>query len=173
MEQKNFQIQNEDTINLRAELDKYLHYWKAFIVCTLVSIVLAFIYLRYSTAIYRSTATIMIKDNKNSGISAELAAFEDLGIIGGNSANNPDNEVEIIKSRKIIGYVVDSLKLTIQYYGVGKVKNSELYTNSPIVLDLRLKKSKPLDTIFYVNVFNDTNYELLKNYRKKISSLKL
>ena len=34
----------------------------------------------------------MIKDNKQSGISAELAAFEDLGIIGGGSANNPDNE---------------------------------------------------------------------------------
>ena len=53
----------------------------------------------------------MIEDNKQAGVSTELAAFEDLGIIGGGSANNPENEVEIIKSRKIIGRVLDSLNL--------------------------------------------------------------
>ena len=70
----------------------------------------------------------MIKDNQKSGISKELAAFEDLGIVGG-SANNTDNEIEILKSRKIIGAVVDALHLNTVYYTKGRIKTSELYGN--------------------------------------------
>ena len=104
MQEQGIHFEKEDSINLREEFEKYLHYWKIFLASTLLALIIAFLFLRYSIPIYNSSASIMIKDNKNSGISTELAAFEDLGIIGGASANNPDNEIEIIKSRKIIGY---------------------------------------------------------------------
>ena len=113
MENLNTTQYNEGGLNLRAELDKYLRYWPSFMIFGVLALLIAFIYLRYATPVYSASATIMIKDNKNSGISTELAAFEDLGIIGGSSSNNPENEIEIIKSRKIIGYVVDSLNLQI------------------------------------------------------------
>ena len=72
--------------------------------------------LRYSTPKYSASTSIMIKDNQKSGISKELEAFKDMGIVGGGSTNNTDNEIEILKSRKIIGNVVDSLNLTISYF---------------------------------------------------------
>ena len=90
-------VNNTDTINIREELEKYLIHWKWFVVGALLSFLMAFIYLRYSTSQYNAAATILIKDNNKSGISAELAAFEDLGIIGGGSTNNTDNEIEILK----------------------------------------------------------------------------
>ena len=109
-----------DTINIREELEKYLIHWKWFLVGVVLSISLAFIYLRYTIPQYKATSSILIKDNQKSGISAELAAFEDLGIVGG-SANNADNEIEILKSRKIIGRVIDTLQLDIEYYTQGRV----------------------------------------------------
>ena len=87
----------EETINIREEVEKYLFYWKWFVLTAIIALSLAFVYLRYTTPIYTATASIMIKDNQKSGISAELAAFEDLGIIGGGSANNPVNEIQILK----------------------------------------------------------------------------
>jgi tyrosine-protein kinase Etk/Wzc len=124
-----------DTINIREELEKYWVHWKWFVFGGVMALAIAFTYLRYVTAQYSAFASIMIKDNSKSGISAELAAFEDLGIIGGGSANNTDNEIEILKSRKIIGNVVDSLDLTTSYFFEGRIKRSELYNQSPIFLE--------------------------------------
>ena len=118
-----FQDEN-DTINIRTEIEKYLRHWKWFFLGIIISLGVAFLYLRYSTPQYSASASIMIKDNQKSGISAELAAFEDLGIIGGGSANNPENEIEILKSRKIIGNVVDSLHLGVSYFISGLVIES-------------------------------------------------
>jgi tyrosine-protein kinase Etk/Wzc len=105
----NQEFESNDTINLRDELGKYLTHWKWFVIGAILALIGAYMYLRYTTTQYSAITSIMIKDNQKSGISAELAAFEDLGIIGGGSANNPDNEIEILKSRKIIGNVVDVL----------------------------------------------------------------
>jgi tyrosine-protein kinase Etk/Wzc len=121
----------------------------------LISFISAFVFLRYSSPSYRASATIMIKDNKNSGISAELAAFEDLGIIGGSSANNPENEIEILKSRKIIGYVVDSLNMDVSYFVRGRLKNTEIYDKSPLKINFSYKNTeKKIETFFSVIILN-------------------
>ncbi len=86
------QIEDNDAINIRAELEKYIIHWKWFLMGVIIALVGAFLYLRYSTPKYTASTTILIKDDKKSGISAELEAFKDLGIIGG-SSNNIDNEI--------------------------------------------------------------------------------
>ncbi len=160
----NQQTENNNAIDLRDQIERYLTHWKWFLSGAIISIILAFLYLRYVTPKYIATATIMIKDNKKSGISAELAAFEDLGIIGGRSSNNPDNEIEIIKSRKILGDVVTELNLNIQYIKEGRVKNSELYNTSPIKFNINnplsidnLESSK----VFIIKFKSETEFKIL------------
>ena len=104
-------MEEKDNIDIKEQILNYFVHWRLFFVGGLISVLGAFIFLRYTTPTYKIVASIMIKDNNQSGISTELAAFEDLGIIGGGSANNPENEIEIIQSRKIIGRVIDSLNL--------------------------------------------------------------
>jgi uncharacterized protein involved in exopolysaccharide biosynthesis len=135
------QFQDTDTINIREELEKYIIHWKWFLLGGVLALLLAFVYLRYSTPKYKATTSIMIKDNQKSGISKELEAFKDMGIVGGGSTNNTDNEIEILKSRKVIGNVVDSLSLTISYLSEGRVKKSEVYKKSPFVLKF-IEKNK-------------------------------
>tara|TARA_R110001632_G_scaffold63318_2_gene151380 strand:+ start:32333 stop:34717 length:2385 start_codon:yes stop_codon:yes gene_type:complete len=167
-----FQDEN-DTINIRTEIEKYLMHWKWFLLGIIISLGLAFLYLRYSTPEYSASASIMIKDNQKSGISAELAAFEDLGIIGGGSANNTDNEIEILKSRKIIGNVVDSLHLGVSYFVSGRVIESEVYKlSSPIKVNF-IKKDSALitkDTLFTINILDPLNFELKNTEGEFISS---
>ncbi|MGB0880958.1 MAG: Wzz/FepE/Etk N-terminal domain-containing protein, partial [Polaribacter sp.] len=123
----------KDTVNIREEIEKYLLYWKWFVLGIFLSLLFAYLYIRYITPKYNVTTSIMIKDNQKSGISKEFEAFKDLGIIGGSSSNNPDNEIEILKSRKIIGNTIDTLDLNISYFVDGIVKRGELYgEKSPI-----------------------------------------
>jgi capsular exopolysaccharide synthesis family protein len=136
-------ISDNDTLNIRDEIEKYLVYWKWFLLFTVLSVSMAFLYLRYATPQYSATTTILIKDNNKSGISTELAAFEDLGIVGGSSSNNPDNEIEILKSRRVIGRVIDSLNFDVSYFVEGRLKLIEVYKRSPVLFTF-LKKDTGL-----------------------------
>ncbi|TXD48915.1 GumC family protein [Polaribacter sp. IC073] len=162
-------IEENDTLNIREELEKYLFHWKWFLVGGVLALLVAYIYLRYTPAQYTASTTILIKDNQKSGISKELEAFKDMGIVGGGSSNNTDNEIEIIKSRKIIGQVVDSLNLDINYFVEGRVIKSEIYTNKPIRFQFLSKESKFLarDTVFIVSQKNAQQYSF-KNVADEI-----
>lgn len=121
--------------NLREQLNVYLHYWPWFILSIIIMLGASFLYLRYSTPIYDTRATILIKDEKNSAIS-ELAAFQDLGLTGSLSPSGFENEIQILKSKSITERVVRELNLNVQYFSKGKVRDSELYENVPFQVQI-------------------------------------
>ncbi|WP_334058750.1 GumC family protein [Polaribacter sp. P097] len=157
-----FQNEDTDTINIREEVEKYFRYWRWFLLGVILAITIAFMYLRYSTPSYSVSSTIMIKDNQKSGISDELKAVADLGIVGTGSTNNTDNEIYIIKSRKIIGNVIDSLALTTKYFVEGRVKQTEVYLDAPIRLEFidRNQDFELTDTTFIVQILDAKNFNL-------------
>jgi len=158
----NSQFDESETINIREELEKYLIHWKWFLAGIILSLAMAFLYLRYSTPQYSAKSVILIKENKNGGISAELKAFEDLGILGG-STNNIDNEIEIIKSRKIIGDVIKKLNYNISYFSEGRVIGMEIYDkHSPVIVKFKKKDSLfyEVDTTFTINIISKDRIEL-------------
>ena len=155
-------IINNDSLNIREEIEKYLIHWKWFLFFLLLSLTVAYTFLRYATPQYSASTSILIKDNNKSGISAELAAFEDLGIVGGGSSNNTDNEIEILKSRKIIGSVIDTLDLFTTYFVEGRVKKTEVYNDNPIKINFisRNKMEQMKDTSFVVSILSNGKFEL-------------
>lgn len=177
-------FEEKSSINIREEIDKYRIYWVWFVIGLFVALFLAFFYIKYYTPQYSASAFIMIKDNMKSGISEELKAVSDLGIVGTGSTNNPENEIFIIKSRKIVGSMVDSLELNISYFEKGAVNTYETYNNSSIKMHF-LKKDAlyhSLDTAFMVSFLDDnklqlksTDEEVLKdvNFDEVIDSKKI
>lgn len=166
---KDFQEFNEETlfednynIDIRQEIGKYLKYWRWFLVAVVIAFFAAFFYMKYTPKQYSASAYIMIKDNLKSGISDELKAVSDLGIVGTSSTNNPENEIFIIKSRKIVGKMVDSLELNISYFKEGNINTIEAYNNARIKLQF-LKKDElyhAIDTAFIVAFSADNKLEL-------------
>lgn len=164
-------IDNNDTLNIREEVEKYIIHWKWFLLFTVLSLTTAYLFLRYTTPQYSASTSILIKDNNKSGISAELAAFEDLGIVGGGSSNNTDNEIEILKSRKIIGSVIDSLNFDVSYFTEGRVKQVEVYKKSPINFTF-IKKDSVLffkDTLISISISNNRKF-ILKDGEGNVQS---
>ena len=164
-------IEENDTLNIREEIEKYLSHWKWFALGVVLSLFVAYVYLRYATPQYSATSLIMIKDNQKSSLSTELEAFEDLGIIGG-GGNNPDNEIEILKSRKIIGNAIDTLDLNTSYFIEGIIKRVELYKESPIKIHYTSKSPLFEDTsIFYtVSIISEDTFELKDDIENVLTS---
>ena len=118
-------------VNLREQLDKYVVHWKWFVLSSVLCLIFAFLYLRYTTPSYEASTSILVKDEKKGGMLSELSAFSDLGLSGG-SVNNVDNEIEILKSRTLVESTVRQLNLNVNLLVEGNVVDRDIYGVSPV-----------------------------------------
>ncbi|MDT0642294.1 polysaccharide biosynthesis tyrosine autokinase [Zunongwangia sp. F363] len=126
----------EEEINLREELEKYLKYWPWFVLGVIICVAAAFAYLKFSIPTYSTTASIIIKDEDSKSPSSEMAAFADLGLLNGMGTNSIENEIGILKSRRMMANVTRALDLNIRYFEDVGIKTIELYSKSPFIVQV-------------------------------------
>jgi len=130
---KNTDMEEKETNMSQQILSKYLPYWPLFLLFALLALVAAYAYLRYATPIYESSATMIIKDEKRGTEDTRL--ITDLNQI--ESKKTIENEIEILQSRALMEKVVKSLYLYAPLTQKGKVKESDAYVLSPIIVQAR------------------------------------
>lgn len=167
-----YRPQQEEEIDLREELIKYLRHWPWFVAGVLIAVLAAFLYLRYTTPVYNTAATIIIKDEDKKGGSGDLSAFADLGLLNGIGTNSIENEIGILKSRRLLNSVGQEMQLQVRFLEKGTVRTSELYENRPFniqVLEYREEKLQDLEP-FEVDILDETTFEISNpalGFRKK------
>ncbi len=120
-------------------------YWIA--LSMLICFACAKIYLRYTPPVYSAGMRVLIKDarsNQRGGSNINTNALEEVGVIS--TSNGFDNELEILQSTAIAKRVVKALKLYTSYVLERRVKDSELYKNSAIIVDLDEESIENLNT---------------------------
>ena len=129
MQNNRININDEAEDNLIQQfVSKYLPYWPMFVIATIISISIAFIYLHWAIPVYEATATIIIKDEKKGNEDSKL--MESLDQIS--SKKIVENEIEILQSRTLMINVVKDLGLYAPVYDEGKVNSISAYVLSPI-----------------------------------------
>lgn len=149
---------NESDIDFKEFASKYLKYWHWFVLCVFTAIFVAFVYLRYTPNIYRTSATVIIKeeDRGASTSASDVSTFIDLGMLGGMGSNKIENEIGILKSRRMMKNVVSSLNLTTSFFKEGDVRDVEVFSGIPIRVDIiSLNAERKLPKDFYRLVFID------------------
>ena len=127
-----FNIQENKTgFDIRLEFNKYLPFWFWFVGFTAATLFIANFYLRYSPPVYQNSAKIKILDNSNSPFKMST---EGIFIVGKNKAKL-GNDLQIIKSDRILEVVARELNLTTSYYLPGRIINSEQWKNSPVKIE--------------------------------------
>jgi capsular exopolysaccharide synthesis family protein len=116
-------FEKEESIDLKAIIQKYLRYWPWFILATIICIGLGVAYMRYAPITYSSTAKIKIIDESKEVDIASSA----LSQLGGGSKVNLENEIEILKSYRILSQVVNDLHLDISLFEVGQLKTTQIW----------------------------------------------
>ena len=116
---------SRDSIDLKATILQYLKYWPYYILCVSIAIIIAKVNLRYSTKIYQSKTNVRILDQFTSN-EVDLTGLSNSGGLLYRPVNL-NNEIEVIRSRRIMGKVVEELQLETRYYTFGQVRNAELW----------------------------------------------
>ncbi len=108
----------------------YLRYWYYFLISVVICFFVVKYYLNHTVPVYESKAKVkIIDDSKNSIVLPTSAA------LFGKSKVNLDNEIEVLKSYRLLEQVAKNLNLNIQYYNVGYLNNIEIWKNRPFTID--------------------------------------
>lgn len=141
------------TLNLRELFFKYIRYFPFYLVSVAITLFIAYGYLRYATESYRSTGSIVIKDDKSSPTSGN----DKIGfLMEQETRKNIQTEIEVLQSRPVIARVVEVLNLNFTYMAVGKIKELDVYGVVPFRVDaIQIKDSTKS---FEINLhFTDQN----------------
>ncbi|MBO9614235.1 MAG: capsular biosynthesis protein [Dyadobacter sp.] len=119
--------------------------WYWFLISPLLSLAFGWAFLRYKTPHYTVTASLMVQDDSRGSDFHETALLEELGLP--DATSSVENEIEILKSRILLGQVVGDLHLTTQYFASGHLKTTELYEKTPY--KIRFLQHLPAQPVTY------------------------
>ncbi len=133
MEQQNINSTEIDTeFNVRDIIQPYLKRWIWLVASVIISLALAYLYLKRQVPIFEVASTVLIKDSKSNNVGTQdFAALRDISGIGKIGSNGVENEMEIFKSKKLVREVVKSLGLETNIYN-GDLKHEIYGEASPI-----------------------------------------
>lgn len=159
----NYLFLEEEPINIREQIEKYVYHWKWFVLGIALAVLGAYVYLRYTPNQYLVSTTILIDDEKSGGLPSELSAFEDLGLMGGGK-KSIDNEIGVLKSRSLMERVVHELGINVTYYSKGRIRASEIYGEKvPFKISFFSEDAifNRIDTTFTIKALSATQFELM------------
>jgi len=107
--------------------------------CILASLVIGFLYIRFTPKTFMRKATVIIKDEKKGAGMEESQAFKDMFSLGVNSV---ENEIGIFGSHKLMYRVARRLHLDISYRLLNNLKKKELYSSAPFSVHFLDETSK-------------------------------
>lgn len=99
---------NEDTIDLKELFFSLIAQWKLIALCAVISLVIVFLYLRVTPDTYSVNALVQVEEKKG----ASAALLGDLSSMI-DQKSPAQAEIEILKSRMVLGKVIDDLNLNI------------------------------------------------------------
>ena len=124
----------KDGPDFRTILDRYLKYWPWFVGSVILCLIISYMYLKVNPNIYRSVATIIIKDEEGKGPSGEETALGGLSLLGGISTSSIENELGLLRSKRLMENAVKALNLNIQYFEEDGFFKKEFYKDSPYII---------------------------------------
>lgn len=166
--------ESEETINIRQILEQYLYYWKWFVFGVIISLIIAFLYVKYTQKQYQVSAKILLNEKESS--TGELAGLMDQAMLGGGSGGSAEvgDQIDVLKSRRLLTKVIQKNNFNIQYFSVGRVAEIQLQQEkSPIKFILLNENDKANESLdnnsFIVSILSNTKFKL---ENKKTSVIK-
>lgn len=122
-------------LNLQFFVKTLLLNWQWILLSVFICLCLAMVYLRYTSPVYKISAKILVKeDDSNMRTTNKIQAAANLGFM--TNSDGFDNEIEVLKSVSVAEGAVRDLKLYVNYYKEGRIKDRPVYGNIPVQVDV-------------------------------------
>ena len=124
----------------------------------------AFVYLRYSQPVYRSSTTIQLVNDNDAQKILEV-----------NNANENQNQLaealELLRSPAFLKRVLDKLNLKNGYFNEGTFRSNEMYSNSPFFVVANIKNAALFNNKIYVEFDNKLDGKISYTLSKRKTEL--
>ncbi|SKB87466.1 capsular exopolysaccharide family [Soonwooa buanensis] len=125
----------EESISLQDIIKPYVKKIHWFIISLLVMIALAITYIKLTRPVYKSESTVLIKDAKKmSSASGDFGVLQGLAGFGGMGTNSIENEIQILKSKKLAIDLVQDLNIQTKLFAKSGFNKVELYKQTAPIL---------------------------------------
>jgi len=136
---RDFEFQQEQTVDYKALLFKFYHHWPLFAGAVVMTLVFAFFFNKYAKPEYELKTTVLIKDKSEN----KLDAQDLLGMGLMNSMQNIQNEIGILSSYNLIYRAVRKTGGEVAYYSTDKFRFGEFFSGNPIGVLKRYYNGNP------------------------------
>lgn len=145
------EVEYSEELNIREIIQPYLKKWKWFALCVIFGIALAIFFIKKTAPVYEMRSTVLIKDTKKSAL--DFGMMSELSSFGGRSSSTINNEMELMKSKRLMKDVVSLLGIQVKIFSEKGILKTELYAeNAPffvkVISEKKLgpeEKIKPVD----------------------------
>ncbi|MEA3316543.1 MAG: Wzz/FepE/Etk N-terminal domain-containing protein, partial [Bacteroidota bacterium] len=174
MEYNNNDIYQEETIDLRAYFYKLLNYWYIVPITIFLSFLVAYVYIKKTSPIYRVTSSILVKDEGSLMDPKAILQNNAFSLKSAFTEYKIQNQIQILKSYKLTERTLEKLNFDISYYEVGKFVDTEIYNKSPYTIVFDNEHTQVLTKIYLdfidsnkVFVHSEADEVYLYNYSDK------
>ncbi len=122
----------EGLFDINRILKLTLRNWYLFLISIPLALGSVYIYHRYTIPVYRASTTILLKSTQDRTM-AQTDLIEGFGLSP--EMRNIENQIFIIKSKKLVKKAVDLSDFGVEYYRVGHFKDSEIYHSTPFKVE--------------------------------------
>ncbi|MDX1760569.1 MAG: polysaccharide biosynthesis tyrosine autokinase [Christiangramia sp.] len=137
----------QSSFDLKAEIFKYLKYWKWLVFGCFIGLFIAYLYNRYTIPNYASEASMKVLSEDRSNVALPSGGGSILSL----GESSLDNQIVTLKSKRLVEGVVDELNLHISYFIEGKIIAVEAYETSPVVIEFLSPAELVNDS--YLNIY--------------------
>ncbi|MEL1618068.1 polysaccharide biosynthesis tyrosine autokinase [Acinetobacter baumannii] len=139
---------SEDSIDLKELFFSLIAQWKIIACCVVLSLICALLYLWITPDTYSVDAMVQVEDSKGAASAALLGDLSKAS--GGLSQKSPaDPEIEILRSRMVLGQVIQNLNLDIN------IKDNQSSLIGKLVSQDQSKLEYRHDAVIYTNQNNN------------------
>jgi len=146
-------FEEEDSVDLKHEVLKFLGYWPWFLVALIVTLFSAYTYLRFAPRIYQTSAKMKILDESD-GLELPTSAF-----VFKRSNINLENEIEILTSYLILEQVAKELKLNTRFYEEGTIQTSQI-AELPFDYEQMIHPDSITSSLAYSIIVKNNSFEI-------------
>lgn len=150
-------LEEKNPVNFKQLFSKYLSYWGWFVASLVITLFVAFAYLRYAKVIYKSEAKVkLLTDKENSNFSLDVTKLFNKSTV------NLENEISLFKSVQLSEQVVKNLNLNVEYYYKSTVTTNQVY-DLPFQVSYSGNNKDLNDVLQFTITVTSSGYEIVNN----------
>lgn len=154
-----FPEEKSDQINVSKLFSSSLRHWYLFVIGVVLSLGIAYLYLRYATPVYYISSAILIKDDKKGPDLNGDAVFSELNAF--KSSQNIENEIEVFRSKSLMQTVLSELSLETSYYVDGRIRDQEIYGDKlPVKVEVGQLNTSAYDKEIVLQLKANAHFQL-------------